>query len=108
MNKLIDIRNKHNISNKELALIFGVHPNTINNMLDKELINLPLSHIMLLRDTLDIPYNTLLGETIFTVNNIDSKDNIQVVSILDNPNEYNRLFDKLKEELKEELSNNKE
>lgn len=108
MNKLLDIRNKHNITNKELAVIFGVHPNTINNMLDKELINLPLSHIMLLRDTLDIPYNTLLGETIFTANNIDSKDNIQAISILDNSKEYSRLFDKLKEELKKELSDNKE
>lgn len=106
MNKLIDIRNKHNITNKELALIFGVHPNTINNMLDKELINLPLSHIMLLRDTLNIPYNTLLGKTIFTPNNIDSKE--QTVSILDNDNEYKRLFDKLKTDLKKELSDNKE
>lgn len=104
MNKLIDIRNKHNISNKELALIFGVHPNTINNMLDKELINLPLSHIMLLRDTLDISYNTLLGETIFTPSNIDSNDNMQAVSILDNDNEYKRLYDKLKNDLRKELT----
>lgn len=103
MNKLADIKNKYNVTNKELAILFNVHPNTINNMLDKELINMPLSYIQLLKDMLDIPYNEILGEKIFTVNNID-KQVVSNVSILDNNNEYQRLYDRLKTDLKKELT----
>lgn len=72
MNKLADIRNKYNVTNKELAILFNVHPNTISNMLDKELTTLPLNYIKLLRDKLEIPYNDLIGEKIFTPSNIDN------------------------------------
>lgn len=103
MNKLADIKNKYNVTNKELSTLFNVHPNTISNMLDKELINMPLSYIQLLKNMLDIPYNDLLGETIFTANNID-KQVVSNTSILDNDNEYQRLYDKLKADLKKELT----
>lgn len=99
MNKLIDIRNKYNLSNKDLATLFDVHPNTIGNMLNKDIIDLPLSYIVLLHRNNDIPYNTLLGATIFTPDNIDSNTGPLIGHILDNDNKYNRLLDKLKKDL---------
>lgn len=70
MNKLINIRDNYNLTNKDLASLFKVHPNTIGNMLDKEITDLPLNYIILLHQYKNIPYNMLLGENIFTLGNI--------------------------------------
>lgn len=107
MNTLKDLRDKYKITNIALSDILDVNKSTINTLLDRTLDKFTLKQLTNLHIALNVDYNTLLGETIFTVNNIDSKDNIQAISILDSPNEYNRLFDKLKEELKKELSDNK-
>lgn len=103
MNTLKDIRDKYKITNIALSDILMVNKSTINILLDRALDKFTLKQLTNLHIALNVDYNTLLGETIFTTNNIDSKDNIQAISVLDNPSEYSRLFDKLKADLKKEL-----
>lgn len=102
MNTLKDIRDKYKITNIRLSNILDVNKSTINTLLDRELYNFTLKQIIALHVETQEPYNSLLGETIFAINNIDSKE--QNISILDNNNEYQRLYDRLKTDLKKELT----
>lgn len=102
MNTLKDIRDKYKITNIRLSNILDVNKSTINTLLDRELCNFTVKQIIALHVETQEPYNSLLGETIFVPTNIDNNE--QSVSILDNDNEYQRLYDKLKADLKKELT----
>jgi len=108
MNTLKNIRDKYKITNIALSDILDVNKSTINTLLDRPLDRFTVKQIVSLHKYLDVDFNILIGENIFTLNNIGDNDNLQTTSILNNSSEYNRLFDKLKEDLKKELSNNKE
>lgn len=102
MNTIREIRYKYNISNSDLANMLNVNKSTISTILDRDIDTLSIRQLTSLHIALNVDYNTLLGETIFTINNIDNKE--QSVSILDSDNEYQRLYDKLKADLKKELT----
>lgn len=102
MNTIREIRYKYNISNSDLANMLNVNKSTISTILDRDIDTLSIRQLTNLHIALNVDYNTLLGETVFTINNIDNKE--QSVSILDNNNEYQRLYDKLKADLKKELT----
>lgn len=99
MNTLKDIRDKFKISKEEAITILGKSGSTIDRYDKEPISNLSVNQLISLHREKQIPYNTLLGETIFTLSNINTKDNIQAISILDNENEYNRLLDRLKKDL---------
>lgn len=102
MNTIREIRYKYNISNSDLANMLNVNKSTISTILDRDIDTLSIRQLTSLHIALNVDYNTLLGETVFTINNIDNKE--QSVSILDNNNEYQRLYDRLKTDLKKELT----
>lgn len=102
MNTIREIRYKYNISNSDLANMLNVNKSTISTILDRDIDTLSIRQLTSLHIALNVDYNTLLGETVFTINNIDNKE--QSVSILDNDNEYQRLYDRLKTDLKKELT----
>lgn len=72
MNTLKDIRDKCGIANLCLANAFGVHKNTVNALLHKELDQLTLRQLIVLKDLTGLSFNELLGENL-----INEADNIQ-------------------------------
>lgn len=107
MNTIREIRSKYNISNSDLANILNVNKSTISTILDRDIDTLNIKQLCSLKEYTKSTFNELLGEKVFTPNNIDSNDSIQAISILDNDKEYSRLFNKLKEDLKKELTKDK-
>lgn len=103
MNNLQYIKVKYQLSTNDIAYILGKKsPANVYLYYDKDITELTVNQLIRLHDKTKADYNTLLGETVFTINNIDNKE--QTVSILDNNNEYQRLYDKLKADLKKELT----
>lgn len=110
MNKLQDIKDKYQLNTTDIAYILGKKsPANVYLYYDKDITELTINQLIRLHEKTKVDYNTLLGNTIFTPDNIcnNKGETIEykyLASILDNPNEYNRLFDKLKEDLKKELT----
>lgn len=89
------ILNKYGFTRKQFCDLYGTSTNNFDMF--NNLINSKLKTIIKVHKITNIPYNELLGETVFTPNNIDSSE--QIVSVLDNENEYKRLLDRLKKDL---------
>lgn len=94
---LVKILAKYNWDRVSLCKALDIHPNNFSRL--KDIDNQKFSTIEKIHKITNIPYNVLLDRKVFTPNNIDSNDNIQAISILDNENEYNRLLDRLKKDL---------
>lgn len=98
MNNLGEIRKKYDIDTFTLSDILGLKSaSNIAKYYNKKISELTIEQLIRLHDITKAAYNTLLGDTIFTPNNIE--DSQPIISILDNENEYNRLLDRLKKDL---------
>lgn len=89
MNKLQDIKDKYQLNTTDIAYILGKKsPANVYLYYDKDIAELTVNQLIRLHDKTNVDYNTLLGETIFTPNNIDNIESN--INILDNKNEYLR------------------
>lgn len=104
MNTLQFIKEKYKLSNKDLALCFDIHPNNVVRYLERNIADLTLNQIYKLRKLINVPYNTLLGEKFFCIDNIDESNEIVANIILTDKNKYNELYNSLKNDLIKELS----
>lgn len=75
MNTIRNIRESYNISNAELSVILNVNKNTVPIMLDRDIKTLSINQLIALHESLKQPYNILLGEQVFTLENIDNQTN---------------------------------
>lgn len=100
MNTIRDIRFKYNISNTDLANILNINKSTISTILDRDIDMLSIKQLCSLQEYTKVDYNTLLGETIFTPNNIEKRPDI---NILENTGKNNRTFEDIKNSIKNEL-----
>lgn len=113
MNTIRNIRESYNISNAELSVILNVNKNTVPIMLDRDIKTLSINQLIALHESLKQPYNILLGEQVFTPNNIDNQtDNTKHTSLSDNlviieENEIH-LHPKFAEAIKKAIQDNKE
>ena len=84
MNTLKDIREKYKIVNSELAKVIFVHKNTISTLLDRDVNTLSIKQLCSLREYTKSTFNELLGEQVFTTDNIDNQiDNTKHTSLSD-------------------------
>lgn len=84
MNTIRNIRESYNISNAELSVILNVNKNTVPIMLDRDIKTLSINQLIALHESLKQPYNILLGETVFTPENIDNQTDKAIHTNLSN------------------------
>lgn len=113
MNTLKDIRERYKIVNSELAKVIFVHKNTISSLLDRDINTLSIKQLCSLREYTKSTFNELLGEQVFTPDNIDSQtDKEDHSSLSDNlviieENEIH-LHPKFAEAIRKVIQDNKE
>jgi len=73
MNTLTDIINKYDITKELLSNILNISVYSFDRYKKKTVNMLTLEQICILRSHLNITFNELLGEQVFTVENIDSQ-----------------------------------
>lgn len=73
MNTLIDIINKYDITKELLSNILNISVYSFDRYKKKTVNMLTLEQICILRSHLNITFNELLGETVFTPENIDNQ-----------------------------------
>lgn len=73
MNTIRDIRFKYDIANIDLSNVLGINKSTISTILDRDINTLSIKQLCSLREYTKSTFNELLGEQVFTVENIDSQ-----------------------------------
>lgn len=84
MNTLRHIREKYKFVNTELAKVLCVHKNSINTLLDRDLDTFSIKQLCNLREYTQSTFNELLGETVFTPENIDNQTDKAIHTNLSN------------------------
>ena len=113
MNTLTDIINKYDITKELLSNILNISVYSFDRYKKKTVNMLTLEQICILRSHLNITFNELLGEQVFTPDNIDNQtDNTKHTSLSDNlviieENEIH-LHPKFAEAIRKAIQDNKE
>ena len=113
MNTIRDIRFKYDITNIDLSNVLGINKSTISTILDRDINTLSINQLCSLREYTKSTFNELLGEQVFTPDNIDNQtDNTKHTSLSDNlviieENEIH-LHPKFAEAIRKAIQDNKE
>lgn len=113
MNTIRDIRFKYDITNIDLSNVLGINKSTISTILDRDINTLSIKQLCSLREYTKSTFNELLGEQVFTPDNIDNQtDNTKHTSLSDNlviieENEIH-LHPKFAEAVRKAIQDNKE
>ena len=73
MNTIRDIRFKYDITNIDLSNVLGINKSTISTILDRDINTLSIKQLCSLREYTNSTFNELLGEQVFTPDNIDNQ-----------------------------------